>query len=333
MPMTTRVAMIGCGRMARNHIRRILESEEGTHVAGLCEPSESAINETREVFNEAGKEMPENETDLMTLIETVRPDAVFIATPHAMHHGQAKACLEAGVDVLIEKPMVMNAREAEELIEARDRTGRLLVVAFNGSLSPRIREAVRMISSGKIGRLLSISATIWQGWGDAFANTWRQDSAISGGGFLFDTGAHMLNTVADLAGEEFEEVSAWWDDTNRPVDTLAVAIARLSTGQYVTLHGCGETINTCKSEIMVFCSGGIIRTGAWGEKLEVQLDGESEFTELRVGEPSGVWEQFLKVRSGEIENPSPPEIGLRMAKLYDSIKESAANGGRPVRCV
>ena len=332
MSNSVRMAMIGCGGMARHHIRSILENSDATEIVALCEPSESALIKTKEVIVETGKSVPQNISNLEVLIDQVHPDAVFIATPHVMHFEQAKMCLEAGIDVLIEKPMVMNAREARDLIEVRDRTGRLLVVAFNGSLSPRIRRAVQMIRSGEIGELLSISATIWQGWADGTADTWRQNVAISGGGFLFDTGAHMMNTVADLAGEEFEEVAAWCDNSNKPVDILAVAIARLASGRYVTLHGCGETIRTCKSEIMVFCKGGIIRTGAWGENLEIQLDGESEFSDIEVPGPSEVWEQFLDVRSGKIENPSPPEVGLRMARLYDTIRASAAQGGRPVRC-
>ena len=74
-------------------------------------------------------------------------------------------CMEAGVDVLLEKPMVMNAAEAEDLIATRDRTGRLLVVAFNGSLSPEIRKAAKILRSGELGDLLTISATVWQNWG------------------------------------------------------------------------------------------------------------------------------------------------------------------------
>ena len=57
-----------------------------------------------------------------------------------------------------------------------------------------------MLRSGECGELLSISATVWQGWGPGTAGKWRQQPEISGGGFMFDTGAHMLNTVADLGG-------------------------------------------------------------------------------------------------------------------------------------
>ncbi|MCB0245084.1 MAG: gfo/Idh/MocA family oxidoreductase, partial [Anaerolineae bacterium] len=59
--------------------------------------------------------------------------------------------------------------------------------------------------------------------------------------------------------------------------------------------------------------------------------GPPRFNKVRLPESMGVWQQFLAVRNGEIENPSPPEVGLRMARLYDAITESAAQGGQPVR--
>jgi predicted dehydrogenase len=326
------MAMVGCGRMARNHLRRILTQTDTTNIVALCEPSGEALAETAELFAAEGLSVPPNEPDLAKLLAEYKPETVFIVTPHVLHYDQARRCLEAGVDVLMEKPMVMNAEEARDLIGARDATGNLLVVAFNGSLSPRIREASRMLRSGELGRIASISASIWQGWGSATEGKWRQDPKVSGGGFLFDTGAHMMNTVSDLAGEAFSVVAAWTDNNGRPVETRAVVMARLESGAMVTLNGCGETIKTCRSDIRVFCDEGIIRTGAWGEFLELQRQGEAEFSPVDVTDTGAAWDQFLAVRRGELENPSPPEVGLRMALLYDAIKESAAKDGMPVRC-
>ncbi len=332
MAKPVRMAMIGCGGMARHHLRNILLQTDTTEIAALCEPSPVALAETTKVFSAAGVEVPPNEPDLQTLLADHALDAAFIITPHALHHDQAKACLEAGLDVLLEKPMVMNAEEARSLIDVRDRTGGLLVVAFNGSLSPEIRESVRLLRSGALGKLLSISATVWQSWGPGTTGKWRQDPKISGGGFMFDTGAHLLNTVADLAGEEFVEVAAWTDNNGRPVETLAAVMARLASGALVTFHGCGETIRTCRSDIRVFCSDGILRTGAWGRWLEIQRQGEEDFVPVTLPPSLGAWEQFLSVRSGEFVNPSPPEVGLRMARLYDAIQASAARDGMPVKC-
>ena len=330
MAERVRMAVIGCGGMARHHLRKILHQQDSTEIVALCEPAAEALAESAKIFSEENLQMPPNEPDLGKLLSEYKPDAVFIITPHVLHHDQARQCLEAGVDVLMEKPMVMNADEARGLIEIRNRSGKLLVVAFNGSLSPQIRKASAMLRAGKIGTLLSISATIWQGWGPGTAGKWRQDPAISGGGFMFDTGAHLMNTVADLAGEPFVEVAAWTDNNGRPVETAAVVIARLASGAMVSLHGSGETIRTCRSDIRVFCSEGIILTGAWGEHLELQRQGDDEFSSVEVPQSMGPWEQFLTVRSGKMENPSPPEVGLRMAGLYDAIKASADKNGMPV---
>jgi len=327
-----RMAVIGCGNMGRHHLRNILQQTDTTEIVVLCDPASAAIEESTKLFAEAEQAMPAVEPDLQKLLADYDVDAVFIVTPHALHHDQAKACLEAGVDVLLEKPMAMNAVEARSLIKVRDETGKLLVVAFNGSLSPEIRESVRLLRSGDLGKLLSISSTIWQSWGPGTTGKWRQVPEISGGGFMFDTGAHVLNTVADLAGEEFVEVAAWTDNCGRPVETLAAVIARLESGALVTFHGCGETVRTCRSDIRVFCTDAILRTGAWGRWLEIQRDGEAEFTPIELPPSLGSWEQFLAVRNGEFPNPSPPEVGLRMARLYDAIKASAAKNGQPVVC-
>ena len=334
MNSPVRVALFGAGIMARHHIRQILKMQSTTRIVALCEPSEAVALEAAKVFADAGVLPPPNQPDWQKLIAEYGPelDAVFIITPHAFHHDQTRACLEAGIDVLLEKPMVLTAAEAHSLIQTRDRTRRLLVIAFQGSLSPQVRLASRLLRANEFGRILSISGIVWQDWGRLTANTWRQEPALSGGGFLFDTGAHLLNTVADLAGEDFSEVAAWFVHNGRPVETLAVAMGRLKSGGLVTFHACGEAIPSCASEIRVFCEKAILHTGVWGETLAVQYTGDQPPAPIPVPPSRGVWEQFLAVRSGRIPNPSPPEVGLRMAKLWDAIRASAANHGVPVRC-
>lgn len=327
-----RLVLIGTGSIARHHLETILPYFPNTEIPVVCEPSEKQFELTTELFEKHQRPLPENITDLDTLLNTFagKLDAAFINTPHVFHFAQAKTCLEAGVDVLLEKPMVMNGDEAQKLIDIRDATGGLLVVAFQGSLSPQIRYAAKLLRSGEMGKLQNISATIWQDWHDIADGTWRANPAISGGGFLFDSGAHMLNTVADLAGEEFREVAAWLDNRNFEVELSGVVIGRLASGALVTLNGCGLTIETCASDIRIFGSEGIIRTSAWGRFLEIQRQGEIALKKIELPEARGVWEQFLAVRSGEMENPSPPEVGLRMARLWDAINKSASQGGRPV---
>ena len=184
MTSPVRAALIGVGGMARYHIRQILKMQSTTRIVALCEPSEAMALEAAKVFVDAGLPPPPNQPDWQKLIAEygAELDAVFIITPHALHHDQTRACLEAGIDVLLEKPMVMTAAEAHSLIETRDRTGRLLVVAFQGSLSPQVRLASRLLRANEFGRILSISGVVWQNWGPNTVNTWRQEPALSGGG-------------------------------------------------------------------------------------------------------------------------------------------------------
>lgn len=323
-----RVGFIGLGAMARYHLSQILDRAD-TEVTALCEPAPGAHAAAAELFQRRGLAVPPNEPDWERFLarNAGRMDAVFIITPHVLHFTQAAACLQAGLDVLLEKPMVMTADEASALIETRDRTGRVLVVAFQGSLSAQVREASRLLRSGELGPILNVNAMVWQDWETLTHGTWRQEPNVSGGGFLFDTGAHMLNTVADLAGEELSQVAAWLEDDGRPVDVRAVVMARLASGALVTMNACGSAIPSCHSDIRVFTTKAILRTGVWGEALELQRAGADRLRKVRSVVPIPIWEQFLHIRDGRTPNPSPPEAGLRMARLWDAIRASAARGG------
>lgn len=338
-----RAAIIGAGGMAQYaHIPRILEQQDTTEVRFLCEPDATNYEASAQLFLDAGLPPPPNEPDLEKLLADhgAELDTAFIITPHNLHFTQAEFCLRAGLDVLLEKPMVLDVAEAEALIRARDETGRLLVVAFNGSLSPYIYEARKRIERGELGELRSISATIWQNWDRYTDGTWRQVPEVSGGGFLFDTGAHMLNTAALLAGEGYSSLSAWLEDDGHPVEMRSVINARTASGLLVTMHGCGTTVGI-GSEVFVFGTRGLLQTGAWGRRLAVARLGnvfdpkapdyeDGSLREVRLPPNRGVWQRFLQIHAGQLENTSPPELGLRVARLYEAILESAARGGAPV---
>ena len=329
--MSTRTALIGAGGMARYHLPLMVET--GADIRVICEPSSNNYELALARLEELGGPTPPNEPVLAELLEkhASELDAAFIITPHNLHHDHAKMCMEAGLDVLLEKPMVMNTAEALSLMETRDRTGRHLVVAFQGGLSPQIRHAAQLIASGELGELQTVTGMVWQGWKGATAGTWRQIPETAGGGFLFDSGAHMMNTVCTLVGEDFASVAAWTDNRGTPVDINGVVMGRLDSGALVTLNGCGDCIPGLENEIFVNLTGGVIRTGIYGERLFIRRAGEAEATEAELPKMRGAWQQFTQVRTGEIENPCPPEVGLRMARLWDAIVESASKDGQPVQ--
>ena len=322
----TEVVVIGCGGMAQYHLGNILKMRNLTEVKALVEPSEEMIERTSEVFKESDVPLPAVYGSLSEFLKSgPKTETAFIITPHNMHLPQTKACLKAGIDVLLEKPMVMNEKEAIDLIDTRNKTGRLLVVAFPGSLSPAIHKAKDLIAENAIGKVMQVAALIYQDWKEAQKGQWRQVPEVSGGGFLFDTGSHMINTVVDILNDDIDTVFAIQDNKDTPVDICSTITAKTTRGILINLTGAGFSIG-CDSEIFIVGTKGIIRTGAWGERLEMRREGEKNLSPVEFGESRGVWEQFLKVRSGEIENPCPPEVGLRFARIMDMINASADSG-------
>ena len=82
--------------------------------------------------------------------------------------------------------------------------------------------------------------------------------------------------------------------------------------------------------VRFFTSRAILRTGIYGELLEVQRSDRRRALRLPAGADGSVWQRYLEVRTGQVPNPNPPEVGLRMARLWDAIRLSAQNGGSVV---
>ncbi|MBF6595757.1 MAG: Gfo/Idh/MocA family oxidoreductase [Thermaceae bacterium] len=315
--------VVGTGSMARGHIRTMLDMQRSTLLVGFVEPSEASRAQTQAIFAERGRGCPPFYDSIQQLIEAQgSPDAALIATPHKYHLENARDCLLGDIDVCLEKPMVMNVAQARELIALRDKTRRLVMVAFPGSLSPAIWEAKRLIVEGTLGKITAIAAFAYQHWKQATQGTWRQNPEISGGGFLFDTGSHMVNTVVDLLGEDVAQVRALFDNRGTPVEIASSVSGVSKSGVLFSLTGAGDSIQ-CNSEITVFGDRAVLKTGIWGESLALKKQNQPEFVAVKYRPSKGPWEQFLKVRGGKMENPCPPEVGLRFAKLMDMIRQSA----------
>lgn len=321
-----RAIVVGTGGFAQYHIRAMIGMKRSTAIVGMVEPAASSREATASIFAEKKLRCPPFFNSIAELLRArIKADCALICSPHKFHFENARDCLEAGMDVLLEKPMVINAGEARRLIALRDKTRRLLMVAFPGSLSPAIWKAKEMIGKGVIGEVNAVSAHVYQEWKKKTIGKWRQVPEISGGGFLFDTGSHMINTVVDLLGSDVAQVSAMLDNRGTPVEINSSVSGISASGVTFSLTGAGDCVHCC-SQIMVFGSTGVIRTGVWGETLAVKKAGEQDFTPVPYRKSSGPWEQFLRVRSGKMTNPCPAEVGLRFAKLMDMIRTSAQTG-------
>jgi len=322
--------VVGTGNFARRHIRNMLsQSRETTQIIAFVEVSGKQRDETRAIFDEFKLDCPPFYDSLESLVQAGDlPEVTLICSPHSFHKDHILQAFEAGSDVLVEKPMVLNVAEAEEVIRIRDRLGRLLSIAFPSSFSANIRNAKAMIAAGEIGEIVAINAFCHQQWKEGTVGKWRQVPEISGGGFLFDTGSHMVNAVIELAGTDIYELNAVLDQRGTPVEILSAVSGRFANGAMLTLCGAGDSVH-CHSRVTVIGTKGLLMTGIWGEMLQIIRADNPEPQEVETPPYNGIWDYFLKVRAGTVPNPSPAEAGLRFARLMDLIRESAASG-KPV---
>jgi len=128
--------VVGTGGFARGHIRRMCKQRTTTRIVGLVETSEAQREATRKVFAEEQVKCPPFYGSIRELVaKQGAPETACICTPHSFHKPHILEALKSGIDVLVEKPMVLDAAEAKAVIRARNRSGRLLSVAFPGSYS------------------------------------------------------------------------------------------------------------------------------------------------------------------------------------------------------
>lgn len=323
--MVLRLGVIGAGLKAADYAQGWAKMSE-VEIVAAAEVNPAALDRFCKVCEAAGAARPQEFSDAGAMLAAMqgRMDAVYVSTPHVFHGANALAVVEAGYDLLLEKPMVTTQDEAMALLEAEERTGRTVVVAFQGGLSPLVHDTCERARRGEFGNLVSVNASVWEGWADNYAGQWKQDPAISGGGFMFDTGAHMMNTVCVLADAEFERVSAYMNNRGLRVDLATAVAARLSNGALVTFNAAGEGPPGCASAITFFYSKAIVRIDAWGKWREiggVREEGEVRDTPIQT---------FMAVREGRLQNPSTVENGLRFARLWDAIKLSASRDGEAV---
>jgi UDP-N-acetylglucosamine 3-dehydrogenase len=145
-----RVAVVGAGAMGVRHLHKLSEVP-GVHVAGLVDPDPAADHIA------AAAEVPRYAT-IGELIVAGAVDAVCVATPTPTHHDVVSAAINAGLHVLVEKPISSTLAEADDLIAAAERAGVVLAVGHVERFNPVVHELRRLIAEGALGTVSSILA-------------------------------------------------------------------------------------------------------------------------------------------------------------------------------
>jgi 1,5-anhydro-D-fructose reductase (1,5-anhydro-D-mannitol-forming) len=127
-------------------------------------------------------------------------DAVYVATPVAFHAEQAIAALRAGKHVLCEKPVAMNFDEAARMVDAAEKAGKLLGVAYYRRAYPKLRRAKELIAAGAIGQPV-FAEGLYHGWMEGEERGWLRDPKMAGGGPLYDVASHRIDALNFLFGK------------------------------------------------------------------------------------------------------------------------------------
>jgi predicted dehydrogenase len=243
-----RVAFIGAGGIAGTHMR-YLDQMDDVEIVAQADISKESMGRWAEQYGIA-----DSFTDYGEMLKKVKPDAVSVCTPNGSHAPATIAALKAGADVIVEKPMAMNGREAQAMINAAKKGERKLVIGFQYRFDPKTQFIKNAIDGGQVGKVMygRIQALRRRGipnWG-VFG---RKD--LQGGGPLIDIGVHALemthyamgspkpvaasgSTFTYLGDKPSDVVSQWsnWDYKNYTVEDLAIGQIRFENGAILSIE-------------------------------------------------------------------------------------------------
>jgi predicted dehydrogenase len=196
------------------------------------------------------------------LVAAADVDAVVVATPHHVLAEITLAAIEAGKDVLVEKPAARSAAELEPVLAAAERRRAVVRVGFNHRYHRALRKARALVDEGVAGDLMFLRARYGHGGRIGYEKEWRADARLSGGGELIDQGVHLIDLARWFLGD-FPTVQGlartfFWD---MKVDDNAFLMLRTATERVAFLHASAtEWKNTFSMEI-------------YGRDAKLQLDG------------------------------------------------------------
>ncbi|SFL08876.1 Predicted dehydrogenase [Halogranum rubrum] len=323
-----RVAGIGVGDLGRLELRLLAELDDVEVVAG-ADPSHDA----RAAFaHELSVPTYENYEEML---HEEHVDAACIVTPHTLHYEQAKACLEHGVHVHLEKPMVTSVDHAQHLIDLADDRDLVLAVGYQRHLDPRFAEIRRLVDDGRIGEVHMATCYLEQEWIRWTQHQWRSNPDLSGGGQLYDSGSHLLDALLWSTRSTPVSVAATVDNRGHDVDVnsaLAATLERDDGEGHITasigVSGAGQSSPAPGEMLTLLGTDGTISFD--GETISVIENGTTytatpddpgfdDITRRKL-------QNFVDAIRGDVELEIPAEDALKVTALTEAAYDAAESG-------
>ncbi|MBN8216194.1 MAG: Gfo/Idh/MocA family oxidoreductase [Spirochaetes bacterium] len=324
-----RIGIAGCGKIATSsQIPGFLKSPNA-RITALFDTDASRAEALR------ASKVPEARifNDFEALIRSGEVDAVTLCTPNFLHHPMTLAALGAGLHVLCEKPMAATLREADEMVAASKRAGRVLQINQSCRYAPVYRRLADLVAQGEIGTVHHIrcmrsgGSSPDVGWSPGA--TWFVSKQAQGG-VLLDIGIHMADIMRHIVGE-VDRVSAIVD-TRRPeidVPDNVTALFRFQNGATGVLE-LSWTFPAGAGLLEIYGSAGTLRTGFAAAGIEVIKPGVPK-PETRIDTPVddgfSSYASFVAAIRGEAPSPTPGEYGRRALALCEAIALSSESRG------
>ena len=189
-----KIAILGCGNIALNHLKYIFALEKDATVA-LCDRNVIRLEYFSKRFD-----IKETYTDLELMLDEFKPDAVHVLTPPGTHKQLAMICLERGCHMFIEKPLCMTGQEAKELIEVSRRNSCVISTDYIRLKDPLIEQVDGLLESGKYGQVRSVTTyevdTYLDRKASGFAPPWMSSLP---GEIISDLLPHHLSVILKYA--------------------------------------------------------------------------------------------------------------------------------------
>ena len=350
--MTARIGVIGTGWWAtRAHLPAIAANPDAELVA-IADPGEANRGRAADAFAP-----PAAYADYRDMLAAEQLDGVVVAVPHTRHFEIAREALRRDLHVLLEKPMVLRADHARELLQTAAARDRQIIVGYPWHYNDQVNRARDWIASGAIGNLLYVhslfASIVWElyrGEPEAVADemgytvnpTGRDtysDPALSGGGQGVTQITHSGALLLHVTGLEPTEVFALMHNHDLRVDLVDALSVRFEGGCLGTIGSTGSTVRTQEEvlEYRLYGTGGHILFDVMNEQLTMyRADGSTEQSPPCPPAPAGrdystsypeeaPLNNLVDVINGG-PNGSPGRLGAKVVAMLEAAYASAADG-------
>lgn len=257
-------ALIGCGRIATNHIKAATNNK--LCIVGVCDVVSEKMDEILQEHNLSDDNNIKKYEDYKDMIKKEKPELVSIATESGNHAEIALYCIEHDVNLIIEKPMAMSIEDANKIIALSDRKGVKVSACHQNRFNVAIQELRKAVEGGRFGKLSHGSIHVrWnrnQGYYDQakWRGTWAED-----GGALMNQCIHGIDLLRWMMGDEVEEI---YGATRQQfhdyleAEDLGMAVVKFKNGAIGTIEGTTNVYpKNLEETLYIFGEKGTVKIG------------------------------------------------------------------------